>query len=363
MATAAWPSWARLRATDYELTSAPTVARTEFDDGAVRQVRRTLRPVTHRTVVAEIPGDRLVEFRTWAEQHAYTAFTARDLDGSTRLMRVVGGVGGITYRQAARRAGRAWWDASLTLEDAPVASLAFPVASLVHLARPLDLPWALPAAYGGVPPYRYQLTPALPAHLALDRAARRVMLAETPVNPLYNTIENERFPIYPIVSAWTAEDAIGAEVSIPVTLTMQGYPMTDAVANASGELVFSPDPSRILRPSMFSSQGLIDSNRRINRIGLSRAAGTVTLRIGPGRTSQDLLPAVARDLRLRFSATVTGAEHTVTVVGPAATTVAHPDQTDPYAWVPPNAAEVTAFVDAVPGGTQVTVDYWLAAPP
>lgn len=174
-------------------------------------------------------------------------------------------------------------------------------------------------------------------------------------------------PLHPIrttAHTWMAEDAAGAEASIPVTVTVWGFPVAITAGAAAGGLNVSPAvfPIRPLPSTWFAAPPPSQNSRRLRRTVLN-ANGQVEMRIGPVATQEDLIAAVARDLRLRWSATVTGTTHVLTVVGPQAATATRRDATDPYVWTPPNTAEIAAFVAAVPDGAAVTLDYWLAAPP
>ena len=136
MANVRWPPWARIHA-DATLARRPDVARTEYDDGAVAQRRITTQGVYTRQVTVEL-GARMAEFDTWAAAHAHRYFLLRGpWDAVWRQVRVVGGAGGITYRQVGTpRSGPRWtaecglegpavaypgisiWDAGLALGDA-----------------------------------------------------------------------------------------------------------------------------------------------------------------------------------------------------------------------------------------------------
>ncbi len=116
-ATSKWPACAVVRAAGYRFANANDVERTEWDDGALRQARIYTRARLVRRVVAEVPGGRLGDFRTWAQQWAHRPFSWRDPhDGVIRKARVAGGAGGIEYRQIAVRAGAARWEITCELE-------------------------------------------------------------------------------------------------------------------------------------------------------------------------------------------------------------------------------------------------------
>lgn len=353
MAAASWPAYARIQASGYELGAGTTVARTELDDGAVRQARTVTRPITQRTVVAEIPGPRLLDFRAWAEAHAARYFLARDLDGQSRGMRVVGGVGGITYRQVTRRSGPALWEASLVLEDAGgVAGGApfFASAALSHVLA-TNAPLVLPAVYGGTAPVKTRFVPALPAGPVLAPATRTLSLA------------GEIDPIDEAVYRWQARDADDRTADVSVTLSV-GRRISRVITRPSAGTIridtAYPAYQAILPAHWFA--GLARGQRYIDSISLTRA-GQVTLSIGPTATTSSLLAATAARLRLRLSATIDDAGTIVTLdlVGPGAASATRRDLTEPYVWQVPNAAECADFVDALPDGVGLNVVYWRAA--
>ena len=60
----AWPAYARIEA-ERRIRFAPTVERTEYDDGAVRQARRFTAALVRRTIRAWLASDAdLARFRT-----------------------------------------------------------------------------------------------------------------------------------------------------------------------------------------------------------------------------------------------------------------------------------------------------------
>ncbi len=127
----AWPDYARIIVSGYQLGQDADVERTTFDDGMVRQARRYSASLQLRTVTAMLDSTaRLNEFRAWATQWAHRWFAFADPDdGVVRRVRVRGGVGGIDYQadtlggvggrsHQARTRGddRVVWRAELVLE-------------------------------------------------------------------------------------------------------------------------------------------------------------------------------------------------------------------------------------------------------
>lgn len=217
MAVPAWPDYAPITSS-IEISAAPNVARTEFDDGAVRQARRVATPVTRVAVEAEVLGRRLPELRAWAAAHADRYFRMRMPSLGTVGMRVVGGVGGITYEQVARAPGRARWRVRMTLEDAQGTAQGAPffaaaVAREVVLASkavPTDL--VLPAALGGAGSVRYSIAPPLPQGLVVDATTRRV--TGTPAEAVPQATH-----------MWTATDAYGraASTELPFAVAFRAH--------------------------------------------------------------------------------------------------------------------------------------------
>lgn len=97
----AWPAYARIVVDGYGLGQDPAVARTELEDGYVRQERTVDEALTTREITALLAGDAdLVRFRAWAANSAHVPFAWRDPeDGQLRRARVRGGVGAIAYRR------------------------------------------------------------------------------------------------------------------------------------------------------------------------------------------------------------------------------------------------------------------------
>lgn len=172
MANIRWPPWARIRA-DETLARRPDVARTEFDDGAVQQRRIRTQGVYTRQVTVEL-GARMAEFDAWATEHAHRYVLLRSLwDDVWRQVRVVGGAGGITYRQVGSSRSGPLWTAECALEGPAVAypgisiwnaGLALGDASHVYV-RVLDQPWYAESPSSG---YTDQIASLPNAALAAD---------------------------------------------------------------------------------------------------------------------------------------------------------------------------------------------------
>lgn len=113
--TAVWPAWATLAA-DLSAGGEPRLERSA--DGAPGLARQALaRPWApgRRDVVAEIPDDRLAQFRRWLAADGWRPFDWPDpARGRTVRARIVGEP---SWRQAARGVGAPpVWEARLTLE-------------------------------------------------------------------------------------------------------------------------------------------------------------------------------------------------------------------------------------------------------
>ena len=121
MARPAWPAYARVDPARYELGAGAGAERTDIESApVVRQTRTATTSLPTRTLQAEIPGADVARFRLWTERNGGRWFDFPDpADGATRAMRIVDGAAGVRYRQGARRAGRPWWTAEMTLEGAP----------------------------------------------------------------------------------------------------------------------------------------------------------------------------------------------------------------------------------------------------
>ena len=352
MVAASWPAYARLRATGYELSAGTTTTRTEFDDGAVRQARTVTRPVTRRTVAAEIPGARLPDFRAWAETYAARYFLVTDLvDGQPRGMRVVGGVGGITYRQISSRPGPARWEASLVLEDAGgVAGGApwFGRTSIHHVFTNLH-PLILPAAYGGTAPVRTRLLPSLPAVLRFDAATRTLsrpggegLLDETPFR-------------------WIATDADDRRATVYLHLAAANVLSRRFTRPAAGTIRMELIPNQHYLPASWFPLGLPVS-RYFASFKLTRA-GVAGFSIGPDATSSDLAVDTAARLRFHLAAVIDSKGNTIDldIPGPASASATTRDVTEPYSWETGNAAGASDFIDAIPDTAYLSVWYWRAA--
>ncbi|MCE2493596.1 MAG: hypothetical protein J4F40_13480 [Alphaproteobacteria bacterium] len=112
-----WPAYANVAADGYGLGQDADVARTRFDDGAVRQEKIYSAALDVRSLRGWLASDAdLVRFRAWARENAHLWFDWRDTeDGVTRRVRVRGGAATIRYT-ARVRAGTRTWDFQLELE-------------------------------------------------------------------------------------------------------------------------------------------------------------------------------------------------------------------------------------------------------
>lgn len=351
MAAPVWPSYARIQSGGIEVTAAPTVTRTEFDDGAVRQARRGLRSITQRTVTAEIAGARLVEFRAWAETHAHAWFRARDLDGAWRDVRVVGGVGGITYRQVARRAGPAWWEASMVLEDAPPAFL-FPVSRVEWVAlMGQNTSVVLPSALGGTAPITHSL-PRIPAACTYDPATR-TLTSPAAVRGRINAVAAALYP-------WLATDADGRTARMDLAMA-RSYVSPMDITRTDADTVRLHNGARNLnlpRP-WFTAP---NTTRYLLSLAIRRS-GRITMDLGPAGPTNELTAAAERDLRLR----VNQGDDVLIIAGPASPEAIARDTSEPYDWTLP-AAPVAAWIDSLTlevgaPSMEVRVHGWLWLPP
>ena len=112
---AAWPDYALVGA-GADAGAAEDVLRTETETAAVAQAPAGAVSTRTWTLVAEVPGDRIVSFRSWlADARRY--FDAPAVLGGGRV-RIVNAAAGVALRQVNRR-GRPWWVARMTLEAAP----------------------------------------------------------------------------------------------------------------------------------------------------------------------------------------------------------------------------------------------------
>ena len=116
--TSVWPDYASVQAGGYAVGRDADVARTPFDDGLVRQVKRYTAALTVRRVTALLADDAAYgRFRAWAADHAHAWFAWTDPeDGRAREVRVRGGAGGIQYRAHVDAGGARRWEAALELE-------------------------------------------------------------------------------------------------------------------------------------------------------------------------------------------------------------------------------------------------------
>lgn len=352
MAVATWPDYALITARQ-TISAAPSVRRTEFDDGAVRQARSVARPIMRTEIEVDILGDRLTDFLAWAALHASAYFTVATLGLGTRGMRVVGGMGGIVYEQVRRTGGRPRWLARMTLEDAGTAAAGAPffgagADALVLASKATLADLALPAALGGAGALRYALSPALPGGLVLDAATRTI--TGTPA---------EVAAIAPYT--WTATDAYGrvTTVEIPLGVAFESWRNGGDISIGAGavRLTWGTLPPAPWMPARWAAGG--SEQVWLNYIEVT-SAGRVTLSLGPTDAVNPLRIALLSRLRFSLDQSGTG---TGTFGGPNAASVQTRDTTEPYEWTPAAAAvvKIQAFINAVNTTNSMRLRIWEAA--
>ena len=113
-----WPDYVAVEADGYGVRDDPTVDRTPFDDGLIRQERRYSSAMTALAITVLIESDAdYRRFRTWAREnaHRWFAWTAPE-SGAVHQARVRDGAGGIEYTARVGGDSRRSWEATLTLE-------------------------------------------------------------------------------------------------------------------------------------------------------------------------------------------------------------------------------------------------------
>ena len=110
----AWPDWLRIAA-QQTLAPEPDTDRHKFDDGWTRQAKVLTSPRLRVAVTATFAAGREADFRDWVAVGAANSMHFRCGDGVLREMTVVGGAGGIAWRQRSQRAGPPAWEADMTL--------------------------------------------------------------------------------------------------------------------------------------------------------------------------------------------------------------------------------------------------------
>lgn len=112
-----WPSYAEVQASGFRLGQDDSVERTPFDDGMVRQEKRSEAALATAEISAIVGADRLAAFRSWAKRqaHLWFDFPTPLAEGTVRA-RVRGGAGGITYQPYRARRGALMWEARMTIE-------------------------------------------------------------------------------------------------------------------------------------------------------------------------------------------------------------------------------------------------------
>ena len=105
------------------MRAAPDVARTRFDDGAVRQAPASSGVVETWRLRALVKPGRLEAFRTWADAQGagWFDFLAGGKAADALFQgRFVGGAGRVTYQQIGTGAGAARWAAEMEIERQPI---------------------------------------------------------------------------------------------------------------------------------------------------------------------------------------------------------------------------------------------------
>ncbi len=120
VASSVWPGYARIVADGLAAGRRSDVARSEADDGAVRQVRVRTEALDTRSVQILVgTGEQLEAFQGWAAGNAAAWFLFPDpVRGAQVEARVVDGAGGIRYEERAV-AGSVTWSATCELEVRP----------------------------------------------------------------------------------------------------------------------------------------------------------------------------------------------------------------------------------------------------
>lgn len=89
---------------DYTETVEPNVRRTEMEDGAISQARRSGRDFLIRRFTVLVKDSDATAFRQWLSRNTNTWFNFTDLDGVTRDARLRGGNAAVQLvRQAGQR--------------------------------------------------------------------------------------------------------------------------------------------------------------------------------------------------------------------------------------------------------------------
>ena len=354
MAAGTWPHYARQRSDGYELTAGATVRRTEFDDGAIRQAPSVSRARARRTVVAEIPGARLAEFRGWIQEFGQRYFVGRDVGGPSRGMRVVGGLGGVAFRQVRKTAGAALWEAQMVLEDTEgVAGGApfFTAASIEHVLddrSPLTLPWP----YSGRPPFRGQFLPAVPAGVALDAATRTL------------TCSARVAPVDEASYEWRVTDADGRVASISPRLAVARRFEGPYVKAGNGAITIRP-AYNALPDAWFDGAAPDPTDRYLESFGFAPFA-VGSLSIGPvtSRTDFNILTEVR--LHLRFTAAKSdGKMASFEMCGPNSSLGIRStsrDSQEPYLWQSLDEQGGDAFLESLPARGTLSLSLWRTSP-
>lgn len=110
-----FPSYVNIAADGRGEGRDPSVQRTTFEDGFVRQEIRYANSLRTRDVSAWIKAADDAAFRNWARSSAHRWFTWRDLDGTESQCRIRDGAAGIS-RTSQVRSGILTWTLEFTIE-------------------------------------------------------------------------------------------------------------------------------------------------------------------------------------------------------------------------------------------------------
>ena len=118
MSATVWPDYARIRAAGHGAGADPSVRRTQFDDGEIRQeITFTELRLINSVTVTLASVDR-VRFLAWCWANQNREFLFQDpRDGAWRMTRIRNGFGGIEDRQVGNVRTGPVWEVRLTLES------------------------------------------------------------------------------------------------------------------------------------------------------------------------------------------------------------------------------------------------------
>ena len=116
MTAPVWPIFAEISSGNFQAAADPTVRRTPFDDGEIRQelAYTEARLIYSLTVILNSRNRERFDKWCLANQNTEILFQA-PTDGKWRLARIRGGCGGVGYRQIGNVLSGPRWEANLTL--------------------------------------------------------------------------------------------------------------------------------------------------------------------------------------------------------------------------------------------------------